>query len=126
MLQTIGVEPLNISSEGTEFSVVRDLTVANMGLCCSLEASVSADVANKNVVVLDVDAPPLLADVLELTPGRGSSGLHESGFAPFDPKIVSADSQIIPTITVVDDTFDRYRDVMVDLILQARRRAKIS
>ena len=73
MLQTIGVEPLNIVSEGTEFSVVRDLTVANMGLCCSLEASVRADVVNKHVVVLDVDAPPLLADVMELTPARGSS-----------------------------------------------------
>lgn len=58
-------------------------------------------------------------------PGRGSSGLHESGFAPFEPKIVSAESQIIPTITVVDDTFDRYRDVMADLISQARQRAKI-
>ncbi|HXW99811.1 MAG TPA: hypothetical protein VEJ00_01245 [Candidatus Acidoferrales bacterium] len=58
-------------------------------------------------------------------PGRGSSGLHESGFAPFDPKIVSAESQIIPTVTVVDDTFDRYRDVMADLILQAKQRAKI-
>jgi LysR family transcriptional regulator, low CO2-responsive transcriptional regulator len=71
MLQTIGVEPLNIVSEGTEFSVVRDLTVAGMGLCCSLEASVSADVANKQVVVLDIDAPPLFAGVLELTPPQG-------------------------------------------------------
>jgi molybdate transport repressor ModE-like protein len=70
MLQSIGVEPLDIVSEGTEFSVVRDLTVAGMGLCCSLEASVRADVVNKQVVVLDIDAPPLFADVLELTPMR--------------------------------------------------------
>jgi DNA-binding transcriptional LysR family regulator len=74
ILQTIGVEPLHIGSEGTEFSVVRDLTVAGMGLCCSLEASVRADVANKQVVVLDIDAPPLFADVLELTPVRNGSG----------------------------------------------------
>ena len=59
-------------------------------------------------------------------PGRGSSGLHESGFAPFEPKIVSAESEIIPTITVVDDTFERYRDVMADLILQAKQRANIA
>jgi hypothetical protein len=59
-------------------------------------------------------------------PGRGSSGLHESGFAQFDPKIVPAETLIVPTITVVDDTFDRYRDVMADLILQARQRAKIA
>jgi hypothetical protein len=39
--------------------------------------------------------------------GRGSSGLHESGFARFDPKIVPAETLIVPTITVVDDTFDR-------------------
>jgi molybdate transport repressor ModE-like protein len=73
MLQTIGVEPVNIVSEGTEFSVVRDLTVAGMGLCCSLEASVRADVASGQVVVLDIDAPPLSADVLELTPARSGS-----------------------------------------------------
>jgi molybdate transport repressor ModE-like protein len=73
MLQTIGVEPLNIVSEGTEFSVLRDLTVAGMGLCCSLEASVRADVASGQVVVLDIDAPPLSADVLELTPARSGS-----------------------------------------------------
>jgi molybdate transport repressor ModE-like protein len=71
MLQTIGVEPLNIISEGTEFSVLRDLVVAGMGLCCSLEASVRADVASKQVVVLDIDAPPLFADVLELTARNG-------------------------------------------------------
>jgi molybdate transport repressor ModE-like protein len=70
MLQSIGVERINIVSEGTEFSVVRDLTVAGVGLCCSLEASVSADVASGRVVVLDIDAPPLFADVLELTPAR--------------------------------------------------------
>jgi hypothetical protein len=59
-------------------------------------------------------------------PGRGSSGLHESGFAPFDPKIVAAETLIIPTITVVDDTFDRYQGVMSDLIVQARERAGIT
>jgi molybdate transport repressor ModE-like protein len=70
MMQTIGVEPLNIVAEGTEFSVLRDLAVAGMGLCCSLEASIRADVASRQVVVLDIDAPPLFADVLELTPAR--------------------------------------------------------
>lgn len=59
-------------------------------------------------------------------PGRGSSGLHESGFARFDPKIVAADTLVIPTLTVVDDTFDKYRDVMADLISQARQRARIT
>jgi molybdate transport repressor ModE-like protein len=70
ILQTIGVEQRNIVSEGTEFSVLRDLVVAGMGLCCSLEASVRADVASGQVVMLDIDAPPLSADVLELTLAR--------------------------------------------------------
>jgi hypothetical protein len=59
-------------------------------------------------------------------PGRGSRGVHEFGFGRFDPKIIAAETLVIPTITVVDDTFDRHRDVMADLILQARQRAKIS
>jgi hypothetical protein len=45
---------------------------------------------------------------------------------PFDPKIVAAETLIIPTITVVDDTFDRCQEVMADLIVQARERAGIT
>ena len=59
-------------------------------------------------------------------PGRGSRGVHEFGFGRFDPKIVPAETLIMPTITVVDDTFDQHRDVMADLILQARQRARIA
>lgn len=70
MLQSIGVERMNIVAEGTEFSLVRDLTIAGVGLCCSLEASVSADVASGQVVVIDIDAPPLFTEVHELTPAR--------------------------------------------------------
>ena len=52
-------------------------------------------------------------------PGRGSSGVHESGFARFRPN-VSKDQAVIPTITVVDDTFDKYRDVMAQIIQEAK------
>lgn len=55
-------------------------------------------------------------------PGRGSSGVHESGFSHFDPQTLSLDPQQIPTITVVDDTFDRYRDVMAEIIARAKER----
>lgn len=58
-------------------------------------------------------------------PGRGSRGVHEFGFGRFDPKIVPAETLIIPTITCVDDTFDRHQDLMADLIVQARQRARI-
>jgi hypothetical protein len=52
--------------------------------------------------------------------------VHEFGFGRFDPKIVPAETLIVPTITVVDDTFDKHRDVMADLILQAKQRAKLA
>ena len=52
-------------------------------------------------------------------PGRGSSGVHESGFARFRAG-VSKDQQVIPTITVVDDTFEKYRDVMAQAIQRAK------
>jgi hypothetical protein len=54
-------------------------------------------------------------------PGRGSSGVHESGFGRFDSKTLSLGPSQIPTITVVDDTFDRYRDVMARIIARARK-----
>ncbi len=59
-------------------------------------------------------------------PGRGSSGVHESGFQRFDPKALSPSDLQIPTITVVDDTFDRYRDVMEQIILRAKQRAGVA
>jgi len=58
-------------------------------------------------------------------PGRGSSGVHESGFGHFDPKTLSLGKQQIPTITVVDDTFEKYRDVMADIIGKARERGSL-
>jgi hypothetical protein len=54
------------------------------------------------------------------------AGAVDSGFARFGSKIVPAETLIVPTIIVVDDTFDRFCEVMADLILQARQRAKIA
>jgi hypothetical protein len=56
-------------------------------------------------------------------PGRGSSGVHESGFAHFDPKSLSLGKEQIPTITVVDDTFEKHRELMAEIIQKARERA---
>ncbi len=55
-------------------------------------------------------------------PGRGSSGVHESGFGHFDPETLSLNPYQIPTITVVDDTFDKHRDVMAKIIAKAKER----
>jgi len=59
-------------------------------------------------------------------PGRGSSGVHESGFSRFDPQSLSLSPSQIPTITIVDDTFDRYRDVMAEIIVRAKQRAGLA
>ncbi len=41
-------------------------------------------------------------------PGSGSTGVHEKGFGKFElPRL---DAEIIPTLTIVDDTLTKYRD----------------
>ncbi|HZT73138.1 MAG TPA: hypothetical protein VE996_05775 [Terriglobales bacterium] len=59
-------------------------------------------------------------------PGRGSSGVHESGFGRFNPATLDLDPEEIPTITVVDDTFDNHRDIMAAIIVAAKKRAGIA
>lgn len=54
-------------------------------------------------------------------PGRGASGVHENGFTRYQP--VRVDQRTIPTITFVDDTFDRHRDLVMKDIATARQRA---
>lgn len=56
-------------------------------------------------------------------PGRGSSGVHESGFGHFKPETLSLSPTAIPTLQVVDDTFTKHRDVMAAIIQKARQRA---
>ena len=58
-------------------------------------------------------------------PGRGSSGVHESGFGHFDPQTLALNDRQIPTITVVDDTFDQHRDIMAAIIARAKKRGGI-
>jgi hypothetical protein len=58
-------------------------------------------------------------------PGRGSSGVHESGFGRWNPDTLSLGKEQIPTLNVVDDTFTKYRSEMEAVIKEARRRAGI-
>ena len=59
-------------------------------------------------------------------PGRGSSGVHEFGFGRWNPQTLSlANDARIPTLNVVDDTFEKYRDQMQAVIGEAKRRAGI-
>jgi hypothetical protein len=55
-------------------------------------------------------------------PGRGSSGVHESGFGRWDATTLSLTKRegFIPTLNIVDDTFAKYRDQMTAVIAQAK------
>ena len=59
-------------------------------------------------------------------PGRGSSGVHESGFGRFNNDTLGLYPGTIPTLQVVDDTFTKYRDVMAQVIARAKQRAGIA
>jgi hypothetical protein len=59
-------------------------------------------------------------------PGRGSSGVHESGFGRFNNETLSLSPNAIPTLQVVDDTFTKYRDVMAAIVQRAKQRAGIT
>lgn len=59
-------------------------------------------------------------------PGRGSSGVHESGFGTFDAATLgmgqgSGGGGPIPTITVVDDTFTTYKDQFAAALARAKQ-----
>jgi hypothetical protein len=56
-------------------------------------------------------------------PGRGSSGVHESGFGRFNADTLMLRDDAIPTLQVVDDTFGSHRDVMAEFIRRARARS---
>ena len=56
-------------------------------------------------------------------PGRGSSGVHESGFGRFNSETLGLSPTSIPTLQVVDDTFTAHRDVMSAVIAKAKQRA---
>lgn len=55
-------------------------------------------------------------------PGRGSSGVHESGFSLWNAATLSLSRRegLIPTLMVVDDSFTRYRDEMAAVVARAR------
>ena len=60
-------------------------------------------------------------------PGRGSSGVHESGFGTFDAATSgmgqggAGQAGPIPTITVVDDTFTTYKDQFAAALARAKQ-----
>jgi len=55
-------------------------------------------------------------------PGHGSTGVHEYGFRGFDGSTLELNPDQIPTISIVDDTFEKHRDVLEAMIREARDR----
>ncbi len=58
-------------------------------------------------------------------PGRGSSGVHESGFGRFNMETLGLNASSIPTLQFADDTFTKERDTAAAVIKKARERAGI-
>ena len=56
-------------------------------------------------------------------PGRGSSGVHESGFSKFDESTLGLSPHRIPTLQVVDDTFTAHQREMEAILQLATQRA---
>ena len=83
LLEAAGVAPLRVVAETTEFGMSREFTAAGLGLCCSLMASVSGDLAGGRVVALDVDAPPLYVDVLQVTHSKRTEAYAVRQFTKF-------------------------------------------
>ena len=55
-------------------------------------------------------------------PGRGSTGVHEQGLRGFNPQKLELNPTQVPTLAVVDDTFEKQRDVMEAIIARAREK----
>jgi hypothetical protein len=58
-------------------------------------------------------------------PGRGSSGVHESGFGRFNMETLGLGPTSIPTLQFADDTFTKERETAAAVIKKARERAGI-
>lgn len=59
LVQEAGVPPLTIRSQADEWSVLREMTLAGLGLCLALRRSVQRDLATGTLVELDVDLDPM-------------------------------------------------------------------
>lgn len=69
-LAQIGLRNVRTVAQATEYQFVRELVIAGVGISCSLEKSAEADLASDRAVVLDVDAPELTLNVLQILSQR--------------------------------------------------------
>jgi DNA-binding transcriptional LysR family regulator len=63
LLASLGLDRIDVAAEATEFSTVRDLGVAGLGVCTSILPSVQPDLEAGRLTLVDLDAPPLFLDM---------------------------------------------------------------
>jgi DNA-binding transcriptional LysR family regulator len=63
LLADIGVKVVKTVSKATEFEFLRALVIGEVGLYCCLRTRVQADLDNGRLVMLSLDAPPLMMDM---------------------------------------------------------------
>jgi DNA-binding transcriptional LysR family regulator len=83
LLRSIGIEKTRVVAEGTEFSLIRDLVVAGLGIGCSLYESVKPEVESGRLALIDLDAPPLLVNVYLITHTQRRSAKSVSAFVRY-------------------------------------------
>jgi molybdate transport repressor ModE-like protein len=63
LLSNVGIKDLKVVAQATEYQFLRELVIAGVGLSCSPETSVQADIASGHLAVIDLDAPDLTFDI---------------------------------------------------------------
>jgi DNA-binding transcriptional LysR family regulator len=63
VLQNAGVPNVNMVAQTNEYTPLRELVLAGVGLSCSLWTSVEKDVESGVLAMLDIDSEPMMLDM---------------------------------------------------------------
>jgi DNA-binding transcriptional LysR family regulator len=63
LLNNIGIRDIKVTAQATEYQFLRELVAAGVGLSCSLEPNVEADVKSGMLSLIDVDANDLIIGI---------------------------------------------------------------
>lgn len=90
LLADAGITEMRTVAQATEYSFLRELVAAGLGISCSPATSVSVDVAAGKLAVIDLDAPPLSIDIrLVTSPSRTATPATQK-FSRFLSKTVQS------------------------------------
>ncbi|MBL4597374.1 MAG: substrate-binding domain-containing protein, partial [Rhizobiaceae bacterium] len=63
LLSDIGIQDMRVVAQATEYQFLRELVAGGVGISCSPEKSVEADIRSGRLNFIDVKAPDLLFDI---------------------------------------------------------------